>query len=256
MADITSADLLVVLTPLWAEKPDTARRVRQRIGTVLKWGIAKGWRFDNPAENILSAMPKQGVRIEPRKALPYEAVPTCLAAVQASGTGHSTKMAFEFLVLTAARSGEAREAVWSEIDIEKAVWEIPAKRMKAKRAHRVPLSSRAVEILREARGLGGGSFVFPGTRAGRPMTDKTLSELVKKLGFPADVHGFRTSFRTWAQERSNFPREVAEFALAHVVGDAAEQAYARSDLFEKRRKMMEAWASYVMAEPGKARRIG
>jgi integrase len=245
MADITSADLLAVLTPLWGDKPDTAKRVRQRIGTVLKWGIAKGWRLDNPAENILSAMPKRKGRSEPRKALPYEEVSRCLEVVRTSGAGLSTKLALEFLVLTATRSAETREAVWSEFDLQRAVWEIPADRMKAKRAHRVPLSGRALEVLREARGLGDGGLVFPGTRPGRPMIDKRLSELVKKLGFDADVHGFRTSFRTWAQERTNFPREVAEFALAHVVGDAAEQAYARSDLFEKRRKMMEAWAGFL-----------
>ena len=126
-----------------------------------------------------------------------------------------------------------------------------------KRGHRVPLSPRAIEILRQAQGLADDKgLVFPGSRAGRPMTDRTLSQFVKRLGFDADVHGFRTSFRTWAQERTNFPREVAEFALAHVVGDAAEQAYARSDLFEKRRKMMEAWAAYVTAEPGKVMRLG
>lgn len=255
MADITSADLLAVLTPLWGDKPDTAKRVRQRIGTVLKWGIAKGWRLDNPAETILSAMPKRQGRSEPRKALPYEEVSRCLAAVRASGVGLSTMLALEFLVLTATRSAETREATWSEVDLQRAVWEIPAQRMKAKRAHRVPLSSRALEVLREARGLGDGSLVFPGTRPGRPMIDKRLSELVKKLGFDADVHGFRTSFRTWAQERTNFPREVAEFALAHVVGDAAEQAYARSDLFEKRRTMMEAWAAYLGGEAGKVVRF-
>lgn len=256
MTEIASGDVLAVLTALWAKQPDTALRVRQRIGMVMKWGIAKGWRLDNPAENVLSAMPKQGATVEPRKALPYEAVPRCLSMVRASGAGLSTKLALEFLILTAARSGEARGAVWSEINLEQALWEIPAVRMKAKRSHRVPLSIRAIEILQEARGLGEGEHVFPGVRSGRSMTDKTLSELVKKLGFDADVHGFRTSFRTWTQERTTYPREVAEFALAHVVGDAAEQAYARSDLFEKRRKMMEGWAAYVTAEPGKVVRIG
>jgi integrase len=114
-----------------------------------------------------------------------------------------------------------------------------------------------MKVLRQAQGLGDGKgLVFPGSRPGRPMTDRTLSQFVKRLGFDADVHGFRTSFRTWAQERTAYPREVAEFALAHVVGDAAEQAYARSDLFERRRKMMEAWAAYVTAQPGKVVRMG
>ena len=128
---------------------------------------------------------------------------------------------------------------------------VPASRMKAKREHRVPLSGRALAILREAEALADSSgLVFPGTRQGRPLSDMTLSKLIKELGFAADVHGFRTSFRTWAQERTNFPREVAEAALAHVVRDKAEAAYARSDVFEKRRKMMESWTRYLSARNG------
>ncbi|HVG46906.1 MAG TPA: integrase arm-type DNA-binding domain-containing protein, partial [Rubellimicrobium sp.] len=217
MADVTPADVLAVLTPLWAEKVDMARRVRQRIGTVMKWGVAKGWRLDNPAENVLTGLPRQPIRKTPRKSLPYDAVAGCLQAARFSNTGLSIQLALEFIILTATRSGETREAVWSEFDLNRAVWEISAERMKMKRAHRVPLSPRAIEILRQAQGLGDGvGLVFPGSRAKRPMTDRTLSQFVKRLGFDADVHGFRTSFRTWAQERTNFPREVAEFALAHV----------------------------------------
>ena len=191
----------------------------------------------------------------------------CIATVQASGAGLSTKLVFEFLVLTATRSGEGRGAMWSEIDLgtpatpaisaTPAVWTIPASRMKAKRDHRIPLSARAVEILREAKGLGDGTgLVFPGTKPGKPLSDMTVSKLVKELGFDADVHGFRTSFRMWAQERTNFPREVAEAALAHTIKDKAEAAYARSDVFDKRRKMMEAWAGYLAQEAGKVVRIG
>jgi len=128
--------------------------------------------------------------------------------------------------------------------------------MKAKREHRVPLSARAVEILQNAKALGDGSgLVFPGTKSGKALSDMTLSKLVKELGFDADIHGFRTSFRTWAQERTNFPREVAEAALAHTIKDKAEAAYARSDLFEKRRKMMEAWAAYIAVKAGEAVRL-
>jgi integrase len=256
-SEVTSAHILSILTPLWAEKVDMARRVRQRIGMVMRWTKAKGWRLDNPAEDVLTALPKQPVRSVPRKALPFDGVAACLRTIRASNAGLSTKLALEFLILTGARSGETREAVWSEMDLVKAVWEIPAKRMKMKRPHRVPLSPPVLNLLRQAQSLGDGTgLVFPGSRVGRPLSDRVLSQLVKRLGFDADVHGFRTSFRTWAQERTNFPREVAEFALAHVVGGAAEQAYARSDLFEKRRKMMEAWAAYVTAEPGKVVRIG
>ena len=256
MSEITSGDVLNVLQLIWVEKPETARRVRQRIGTVMKWAKAKGWRLDNPAEDLATALPKHETKKTPRKALPYDAVADCLAAVRASSAGLVTKLALEFLVLTAARSGEARGARWSEIDLKRAVWEIPAERMKKNRLHRVPLSPQALEVLAEARGLSDGQgLVFPGTKPGQPLWNGTLQALVKDLGFNADVHGFRTSFRTWAQERTNYPREVAEFALAHVVGDAAEQAYARSDLFEKRRKMMEAWAGFLAQGQGKVVRI-
>lgn len=246
VTDITTADVLAVLMPIWTAKAETARRVRQRIGTVMKWSIAKGWRQDNPAENISQALPKVAKAPQHRKALPYDDVAGCLAAVHASRATTSTKLALEFIVLTAARSGEVREAHWNEIDLEAMVWEVPAERMKMKRPHRVPLSPRAVGLLHEAKPLEDGSgLVFPGTKHGRPLSDMTLSKLVKELGFAADVHGFRTSFRTWAQERTNFPREIAEAALAHLSGDAVERAYARSDLFDKRRTMMDAWSAFL-----------
>lgn len=254
--DVTTADVLAVLMPIWTEKPETARRVRQRIGTVMKWAIAQGWRQDNPAENISHALPKASKTQEHRKALPYAEVAGCISAVAASGAGASTKLALEFLVLTAARSGEVREARWDEIDMAAQVWEIPAARMKMKRPHRVPLSPRAVELLKQAEAMADGSgLVFPGTKIGRPLSDMTLSKLVKELGFKADVHGFRTSFRTWAQERTTYPREVAEAALAHLSGDAVERAYARSDLFEKRRSMMVGWALYLSPCDEKIMRI-
>lgn len=247
--DVTTADVLAVLMPIWTQKAETARRVRQRIGAVMKWSIAQGWRQDNPAENISRALPKVTKAPQHRKALAYGDVAGCLEVVRASGAGQMTKLALEFLVLAAARSGEVREAHWDEIDMVAKVWEIPAARMKMKRPHRVPLSPRALTLLREAEALGDGSgLVFPGTKTGRPLSDMTLSKLVKELGFNADVHGFRTSFRTWAQERTTLPREVAEAALAHLTGDAVERAYARSDVFEKRRKMMDAWAAFL-AEP-------
>lgn len=244
--DVTTADVLAVLAPIWIEKAETARRIRQRIGTVMKWTVAQGWRKDNPAENIGQALPKHEKTKVNRKALPYAEVAGCIDAVKNSGAGMATKLALELLVLTASRSGEIRLAAWSEIDLAGKVWEIPAERMKMKRPHRVPLSSRAVTILHEAKALNDGSdLVFAGMKKGKPLSDMTLSKLVKELGFDADVHGFRTSFRTWAQERTNFPREVAEAALAHAVGDAVEQAYARSDVFDKRRKMMDAWSAYL-----------
>jgi integrase len=254
--DVGTADVLAVLTPIWTDKPETAARVRQRIGTVMKWAVAQGWRQDNPAESIAQALPKRDKsKKEQRKSLPFRDVSACIATVQASAASISTKLALEFLILTATRSGETRGATWSEVDWGlspgAATWTIPANRMKAKKDHRVPLSPRAVAILRQAQALGDGTgLVFPGTKAGRPLSDMTLSKLVKELGFEVDVHGFRTSFRTWAQELTNFPREVAEAALAHTIKDKAEAAYARSDVLDKRRKMMEAWAGYLEQEVG------
>jgi integrase len=257
VADVTTADVLAVLTPIWTTKQETARRVRQRIGTVMKWAVAQGWRQDNPAENIAQALPKAERAKAHRKALPYSEVASCIETVRASGAGLSTKLALEFLVLTAARSGEARGALWSEFDLHgadratNATWNIPAERMKAKKSHSVPLPSRALEILQEAEALSDGSgLVFPGTKQGKALSDMTLSKLVKELGFDADVHGFRTSFRTWAQERTNFPREIAEAALAHGIKDKAEAAYARSNHIEKRRKLMAAWATFLEARSG------
>ena len=242
VSDVNSADVMTALSPIWLEKPETARRVRQRIGTVLKWSIAQRWRQDNPTDAITKALPKQdGLRTH-RKALPYQRVGECIAAVWASNAGMMTKLAFEFIVLTACRSGEARLARWDEIDFEKAEWTVPAHRMKTKRQHRVPLSDRAVAILQLAKQLSDQSdLVFPGTRRGKPLSDMTISKLVKELGYDADVHGFRTSFRTWAQECANCPREVAEAALAHSIKNKSEAAYARSDLFNKRQELMFAW---------------
>ncbi|KIN68450.1 Site-specific recombinase, phage integrase family [Sulfitobacter donghicola DSW-25 = KCTC 12864 = JCM 14565] len=258
MSEITTADVLAALTPIWLTKQETARRVRQRIGVVMKWGIAQGWRQDNPAQNIDQALPKQTKAVKHRKALPYSDVATCIEVVKASGAGRTTKLALEFLILTAARSGEAREAVWDEISFgdpspansanpaNQAEWVIPAQRMKMKREHRVPLCARAVEILREAKDLSdGGDLVFAGTKQSKPLSDMTLSKLVKELGFDVDIHGFRTSFRTWVQEKTDTSREVAEAALAHGIKDASEAAYARSDLFEKRRALMDDWGSYL-----------
>lgn len=250
LQEVTTADVLSVLSPIWTVKIETARRVRQRIGTVMKWAIAQGWRQDNPAENIDQALPKTSRQKAHRRALPYAEVRGCIEAVHASRAGLATKLALEFLILTAARSGEVREARWEEMDLAAKVWEVPATRMKMKRPHRVPLSPRAVAILEAAQALKDGSgLVFPGTKMGRPLSDMTLSKLVKELAFEADVHGFRTSLRTWAQECTDFPREVAEAALAHLSGDAVERAYARSDVFEKRRRMIDDWAEFLRVDP-------
>ncbi|MEP1353369.1 MAG: integrase arm-type DNA-binding domain-containing protein [Tateyamaria sp.] len=246
VSEVTTADVLDVLQPIWLTKSETARRVKQRIGTVMKWAVANGWRQDNPADAVGSALPKQDRTPKHRKALPYDKVPEFLDTLKASNAGALTKLALELVILTASRSGEVRLADWSEFDLDAGIWTRPASRMKSKKEHRVPLSPRALEILVEVRALGSGEgLVFPGTRANKPLSDMTLSKLVKGLGYDVDVHGFRTSFKTWVQERTNTPRDVSEAALAHVVKDKAEAAYARSDFFEKRRKLMIRWESFL-----------
>jgi len=246
VSEITSADVRKVILDARKVAPEVARKLTFRISAVFKWAIAEGMRKDNPALAGSLALPKQEKSKGQRKALPYDEVNACLAAVAASAATAATKLAIELLILSACRSGEVRGAVWSEFNLASKVWTIPAERMKMGREHRVPMSPRVLEILEEAKKLGNGEgLVFPGTKEGKQLSDMTLSKLVKELGYAVDVHGFRTSFRTWAQERTNFPREVAEAALAHVSGDAVERAYARSDVFQKRRRMMDAWANFV-----------
>ena len=178
------------------------------------------------------------------RALPHREAAAAVAKARASAGALVSKLALEFLVLTAARWGEVREAAWTEIDTDGRVWTIPASRMKAQRAHRVPLSSRAVEVLDAAHSLGDGPLVFPG-RAGRPLSEKRLRRLLQRLGIAAVPHGFRSTFRDWAAEETDHPREVIEAALAHVVSNKVEAAYARSDLFERRRRLMDEWSGYV-----------
>ncbi|HVK54335.1 MAG TPA: integrase arm-type DNA-binding domain-containing protein [Burkholderiales bacterium] len=249
---LTSADVLTALTPIWNTHPETARRVKQRVGSVFKWAIAMGWRVDNPADAITKALPRHDrSTVQHRKALPYDQVGGAIRAVQSSKASAVTKLAFEFLVLTACRSGEVLKATWNEVDTDKAEWTIPASRMKAKKAHRVPLSPRCLSILNEANAFKQPEcdLVFPGSKQGRPLSDMTLSKLMKELAIPAVPHGFRSSFRDWAGEQTHHAREVIEFALAHVIKDKAEAAYARSDLYEKRIYLMKDWSIYVGTLP-------
>ena len=243
---ISTADVMAVLIPHWHTKTETMRRVRQRIGAVMKWAVAQGYRDDNPAGDAISAaLPKTGTMRKHQRALPFAEVGAALDKVRASGAFTSTLLALEFLVLTACRSSEVRLARWDEVDLESGTWTVPAGRMKAKRDHRVPLSARALEILREARDLSGGSsLVFPSAH-GRALSDNTISKLLRDLGIEAVPHGFRLSFRDWAAECTDAPREVCELALAHVNSDRVEAAYRRTDLFERRRILMEEWSGFV-----------
>ena len=248
ISEVTSSEVLDVLTPIWHRKAPTARRVRERIRAVLEWAVAVELRGDNPCDRIVSVLGPQQATVEHMRALPHQEAAAAVARVRESAGTPVARLALEFLVLTAARWGEVREAVWTEIDAAAAVWTIPAARMKAKRAHRVPLSRRAAEVLDVARTLGDGPLVFPG-RAGRPMSEKRLRRLLQRLGVAAVPHGFRSTFRDWAAEETDHRREVIEAALAHVVSNKVEAAYARSDLFERRRLLMNDWAAYLNGRP-------
>ena len=224
---------------------------------MLKWTIAQGYRLDNPADAIAYALPRPSCRPVHQSSIPYTKVAEAVAAVRASNASKSARLALEFMVLTAARSGEVTGCTWKEIDLEERTWTVPAERMKAGRVHRVPLSKRAIEVLDEARKLGDGRGpVFPGPKTGRPMFRARFSRLLSQLGIPSVPHGFRTSFRVWAQERTNAPREVCEAALAHTNPNKAEAAYARSDLFDRRRELMDRWACYLVPEPAAVVNLG
>ena len=242
---ITSADVMAVLLPIWDEKRVTAKRVKQRIGAVMKWTIVEGYRFDDPAGPALNAaLPKNGVPRKHMRALPYAEVGAALCKIKASSTWPCTKLAIEFLTSTASRSGEVRGAKWSEIDFEKKVWEVPASRMKSKLQHRVPLSDRALEILNQAKELQDGSGLIFSSATGKKMRDDVLSGLLRELNIPGTPHGMRTAFRSWCAETGQ-NREVAEECLAHVNPNKVEAAYQRSSLLELRRKVMQAWADYL-----------
>ena len=247
VAAIETADVMRVLTPIWQSKHTTAKRVRQRISAVMKWAIAEGHRQDDPAgEALLAALPAPARKVERHDALPHSECGAAVRAIRGSnGLYWGAAKCLEFIILTAARSGEARGARWDEIDLGEKVWTVPAERMKAGVEHRVPLSSSAVRLLRDARALSDGSgCVFPSVRSGRELARQTLPRAMVAEGIAATVHGFRSSFRDWCEERTDTPRSVSEAALAHTV-EGVEGRYLRTDLFERRRVLMEQWAAYL-----------
>ncbi len=242
--------VLKVLTPIWTTKPETARRVRQRMRTVFRWAMAHGFLEVNPAgEAIDGALPRMPKFKAHLRSLPHQEVGAALEIVEASQASTSAKLCFRFLVLTAARSGEARGATWDEINLENQVWRIPSDRMKAGAEHRVPLSSQAVDVLDEASALREKTdLVFPSVqKPGKPMSDMTMMKILHSvdLGKRTTVHGFRSSFKNWTLEQTDTPWAVSEAALAHTLGNSTEQAYARSDLFDRRRDLMQMWADYL-----------
>ena len=249
ISEVATGDVIHVLTPIWLSKPETGRQVREHLSVVMEWAIGQGFRVDNPAATaVTKALPKQNQRVRHFRALPFSEIGEALKQVRGTTAWLGTKLCFEFLVLTAARSGEAREAMWNEFDLENLVWTVPASRMKNGLEHRVPLTAAAVDVLQRAQELGDATgLAFPSER-GKPMSDSTLSKLLRENGIDTTPHGVRSAFRTWAAECSDVPREIAEFALAHVEGSTAELAYRRTDYFERRRQLMGAWASYLTSD--------
>jgi integrase len=245
--DIGLPQVLKVLEPIWTTKTETATRVRSRIESVLNWATVRQYRTGaNPArwrghlDNQLSR-PSKVAKVAHHKALPIDAVPGFLAALRAhDGTG---ARALEFAVLTAARSGEVRGATWPEIDLDNAIWTVPAERMKASKEHRVPLSSAAVDLLKALPRIEDCELLFPSTKK-KPLSDMTLTAVMRRMKVDAVPHGFRSSFKDWATERTGYPREAVEMALAHAIGDKVEAAYRRGDLFDKRRRLMGDWAKF------------
>jgi integrase len=250
-AVIDTGLVMRVLEPLWNEKPVTASRIRGRIESVLDWAKVRGYRTgENPARwrghlDHLLPITSKVKTVKHYAALPYAEIGALIHDLgeQASVTAR----ALEFLILTASRVAETLNVTWDEIDLDARMWVVPAGRMKAGREHRVPLSDAAIAVLERMQAIRGGDYVFPGGRKGRPLSQQSLIDLLRRLDKDVTSHGFRSSFRDWAAERTNFPREIAEISLAHAVGTAVERAYARSDLFEKRRRLMEDWAAYCAA---------
>ena len=254
VSEVTSADVLEILTPIWHQQAPTARRVRLRLQAVLEWAVAMEFRIDNPCDRIGPVLGPQQDVTEHMQALPHREAAAVIRTVRASTALPAAKLAFEFLVLTAARWGEVRWAEWAEIDRSGRVWTVPAGRAKTNRRHRVPLCGRALEILEAAQALGEGAGPLVFTHGGgRPLHDSQLRRLLRELAVAAVPHGFRSSFRDWAGEETDHPREVIEAALAHVVRNRVEAAYARSDLFERRRTLMDDWARYLDRGSGEDR---
>ena len=251
VSSIDTALVMKALEPIWTTKTETATRVRGRIESVLDWATVRGYRSgENPARwkgHLDHLLPKRSKvqKVEHHPALPYVEAPAFVKLLR--DQGGTARLAFEFLILTATRTNETINAQWNEIDMAASIWTIPANRMKAEKEHRVPLSKRAIEILKAMQADSEGDYVFAGQRDGSPMSNMVFLQLLKRMKRKdITAHGFRSTFRDWVGETTHYPREVAEAALAHTVKNKAEAAYARGDLFAKRAKMMQDWADFLL----------
>ncbi len=247
VASVDTGLVVNCLSPIWVAKNETASRLRGRIESILDWATVTGYRHGlNPARwkghlDKLLAKPSQVAKVEHHAALPFAQIGSFMVELrEQAGMG---ARALEFVILTAARSGEVRGASWSEIDLDAAVWTIPAGRMKAKKEHRVPLSDAALKLLHATPRIGGTDLIFPNTK-GTVLSDMTLTAVLRRMGVAVTAHGFRSSFRDWAGETTAYPREVIEHALAHQLKDKAEASYARGTLFEKRTRLMRDWSKF------------
>lgn len=249
---IETADVLRVLSAIWLTKPETARRVRQRIGAVMDWAKAAGHRDgENPVAGVGRGLPKQSAKVKHHEAMPYGDLPAFMTRLPDLRTDEATKAALAFTILTAARTSEATGADWREIDLEAALWTVPAERMKADRDHRIPLSGAVVAVLERARAFSDGAgYVFPGRKHGKPLSNMAMLMAMRRANETATVHGFRSTFNDWASESTRFPREVVEASLAHAIENRVEAAYRRGDLLDKRRQLMAAWGDFATGARG------
>lgn len=249
---IETADVLRVLSVIWLTKPETARRVRQRIGAVMDWAKAAGHRDgENPVAGVNRGLPKQGVKVKHHDAMPYGDLPAFMDRIPDLQIDEVTKSALAFTILTAARTGEVIGAQWEEFDLDAALWTIPAERMKADREHRIPLSVPALEALAHVRAFSDGKgYVFPGRNPGKPLSNMAMLMAMRRAKADATVHGFRSTFSDWASESTRFPREVVEASLAHAIENRVEAAYRRGDLLDKRRQLMAVWGDFATGARG------
>ena len=251
--EIDRKQVVEVLAPIWTSKPETARRIRQRIRAVMDRAISLEYVDYNPAGDAINgALARQLRTKNHHRALPYEDLPAALQAVRESTASPSVKLGFEILALTACRSGEVRGMTWNEVDLQEATWTVPGERMKAGKPHRVPLSRGALVILEEVRSLSDGiGLVFPAPGSRGVLSDMAFTQLLRRLALDFVPHGLRSSFRDWAAEKTDAPHAVVERALAHTVGNATEAAYFRSDLFDLRRNLMEDWSAFLEGRTGR-----
>jgi integrase len=247
VSDIGAPEIRDVLAPIWLSKPETARRVRQRIGTVLDWACVKGFRTSEaPLRSLSKGLPRQPKKDGHFAAMSYADVPEFMTQLRERES--IGRLALEALILTAARSGEIRFARWAEVDMDAALWSIPAERMKMGRPHVVPLSPEVIEVFRKAAKFraSGIDLIFPGQKLKKPMSDMTLLKVLRDMNAGVTVHGFRSAFRDWVADQTNYPGEVAEAALAHAISNKVEAAYRRTDFLGKRRDLLRDWASYCL----------